>query len=70
MSGETPEPLLVSVRGAAARLGVGRDSCYALVKAGRLPSVRVGRRILVVAASLEPFVLAEAERQAAEREDD
>ncbi len=68
--GTDPEPLLVSVRTAAARTGFGRDRMYYLVRSGRVPSVRVGRRILVVASSLEAFVLAEAERQASERGND
>ncbi len=65
--GTEPEPLLISIRRASARAGIGRDTMYDLVRSGRVPSVRVGRRILVVASSLEAFVLAEAERQAAER---
>jgi excisionase family DNA binding protein len=53
------EPLLVGVREAARVLGLGRDSCYALVREGRLRAVRVGRRVLIPRAELEDFVTRE-----------
>lgn len=56
----TDEPLLVSVREAARRLGLGRDSCYALVHEGRLASLTVGRRLLVPVVALEKFIEREA----------
>jgi excisionase family DNA binding protein len=57
------EPLLVSVKDAARRLGLGRDSCYALVREGRLRSLFVGRRILIPVRELEAFVEREAQRE-------
>jgi excisionase family DNA binding protein len=50
------EPLTVSVRQAAARLGFGRDSMYELVRTGRVRSVRVGRRIVIPVAELQAFL--------------
>jgi excisionase family DNA binding protein len=50
------EPLLVSVRDAARRLGIGRDACYRLVHEGRLPHLQIGRRVLVPVAALVRFV--------------
>ena len=50
------EPLLMGVREAARSLGIGRDSAYALVREGRLPAIRIGRRILVPKAALERWV--------------
>jgi len=50
-------PLLLSVREAAHLLGIGRDSAYALIREGRLPALRIGRRILVPRAALERWVL-------------
>jgi excisionase family DNA binding protein len=51
------EPLLVSVREAAVRLGLGRDTCYDLVRSGRIHSVAVGgRKRLVPVAELSAFV--------------
>jgi len=48
--------LLISVREAANRLGIGRDATYGLVRDGKLPSIRVGRRVLVPARLLASWV--------------
>lgn len=50
------EPLLLSIRDAARRLGVGRDHAYMLVREGRLRSIAVGSRRLVPVAELAEFV--------------
>jgi len=54
------EPLLLPVREAAARLAIGRDTAYELVRSGRLRSVAIGRRRLVPASELEAFVARES----------
>jgi excisionase family DNA binding protein len=54
------EPLLISVREAATRLGIGRDTAYALVAEGRLRSLRLGRRVLIPVVELSAFVHREA----------
>lgn len=54
------EALLVSVRDAASRLGLGRDSTYQLVREGRLRHVRIGRRVLVPVTELAAFVARES----------
>lgn len=41
-------------------LGIGHTSAYALVRSGQIPSVRVGRRHVIPAASIRAF-LARAE---------
>ena len=41
---------------AAARIGVGRTSMYALIDAGEIPTFTVGRRRLVSEAALVAFV--------------
>jgi excisionase family DNA binding protein len=56
------EPLLIGVRQAAGRLGIGRDATYTLVREGRLPSIRVGRRVLVPVSALERFIDSELGR--------
>jgi excisionase family DNA binding protein len=56
------EPLLLPVRDAARRLGLGRDATYAAIRERRLRALRVGRRLLVPAAELEAFVERELER--------
>jgi len=60
---ETKASLTVSPHEAAERLGIGRGTVYRLVKAGRLPAVRVGKRphFRIPVAALER-ALAEPER--------
>jgi excisionase family DNA binding protein len=52
---QLPDPTsrpTVSVDDAAAILGVARVTAYEAVHAGQIPSIRVGRRILVPTAAL------------------
>lgn len=49
-------PLLLNVEEAARLLGVGRTTLFALIDQGRIQTVRLGRRRLVVRAGLERFV--------------
>src|SRR5579875_3591971 len=42
-----PEPLVLSVREAAAILGISKDLVYELVARGELPSLRLGGRIVI-----------------------
>jgi excisionase family DNA binding protein len=46
-------PLLLSVPQAARLLGVGTTLCWELVHGGQLPSVRLGRRVLVPRVAVE-----------------
>jgi excisionase family DNA binding protein len=57
-------PAAVSVEEAAALLGIGRTLAYQLVLAHELRSVKVGRRRLVIRASIEEYLsrLEEARR--------
>jgi len=50
------ERLTVTVTEAAEILGVSRTSAYELVRAGALPSVRLGRRIVVTRHTLEELL--------------
>lgn len=47
------QPLLLSVRQAARLMGVGTTLCWELVNSGQLPSVRLGRRVLIPRAAVE-----------------
>ena len=47
------ERLALSVEEAAALLGISRDLAYGLVTRGELPSVRLGRRLVVPRRALE-----------------
>jgi excisionase family DNA binding protein len=42
-----PERLTLTVEEAAQLLGIGRSLAYGLVATGDLPSIRLGRRILI-----------------------
>lgn len=55
LSAVLPDPATrptISVDEAAAILGISRNSAYEGVKVGEIPSIRVGRRRLVVTAAL------------------
>lgn len=46
-------PLLIAVPDAARLLGIGTTLAWDLVRAGEIPSVKLGRRVLVPRAALE-----------------
>lgn len=52
-------PLLISVTEAAKLLSIGRNTAYDLIAAGRLPSVKLGRRRLVSVAALTAWIARE-----------
>ena len=49
--------LLLTVDEGAVLLRVGRTTIYGLMMCGKIPSVTIGRRRLIVRAGLEEFVL-------------
>jgi excisionase family DNA binding protein len=59
---EKSEPLLLTVREAATLMRIGRDTAYALVAEGRIPSIRLGRHIRIPRVSLIAHLQREAER--------
>lgn len=46
-------PRTYRVEEAARLLGIGRNQCYEALKRGELPSIRVGKRLLVPRAALD-----------------
>ncbi|MGI8927234.1 MAG: helix-turn-helix domain-containing protein [Tepidiformaceae bacterium] len=50
------EVLALSVPDAAAKLGVGRNTLYAAVNRGDVPSIRIGRRLLIPTSALARFL--------------
>jgi excisionase family DNA binding protein len=46
----------MTVRDVAKVLGIGDEATYAAVRAGEIPSIRIGRRIIVPRAALEKFL--------------
>lgn len=49
-------PLIVSVTELAERLGIGRSAAYEAVRRGEIPSLRLGRRIVVPIRQLEAWL--------------
>jgi excisionase family DNA binding protein len=47
------ERLTLSVPEVAARLGLSRNGAYEAVAAGQIPSIRIGRRVLVPRVALD-----------------
>jgi excisionase family DNA binding protein len=45
-----------SVTGAAQALGIGRTSIYALIREGRLKTVKLGRRTLITVESIQRLI--------------
>ena len=57
---DIPEPLCISVPAAARMLGVSRNTGYEMVRLGQLPTIRCGRRRLVVPKAALMKMLQEA----------
>ena len=53
----TPTTLVYTIQEAAILLNLGRSSMYQAVRTGAVPSVRLGRRILIPKTGLEQFLL-------------
>ena len=52
-----PAPLVYTIQEAAILLNLGRSSMYQAVRNGSIPSVKLGRRILIPRTALEQFLL-------------
>jgi excisionase family DNA binding protein len=50
------EKLTLSIEEAAKLLGIGRNLCYERVKAGEIPVIKIGRRLLVPRRALEKLL--------------
>jgi len=50
------DKLTLSVEETAKLLGIGRNLCYERVKTGEIPSLKIGRRLLVPKAALEKLL--------------
>lgn len=53
---EMPEPIMVSIPAALRLLGLGRSKFYELIQDEEIEVVKVGRRTLVLMASIRSFV--------------
>ena len=52
----TPDRLTISVEDAAAMLGISRAFAYDLVRRGEIPSLRLGRRVVIPHHAFRRFV--------------
>ena len=50
------QPLVHTVAEAAELLGVGRTTVYVLIRTGRLPVVKIGRRTVIRRETLQVFL--------------
>jgi excisionase family DNA binding protein len=51
-----PDRITLTVEEAGARLGISRTLAYELVRRGEIPSIRLGRRVLVPIRALDLLV--------------
>lgn len=49
----TPRCLTISVPQAGELLGIGRNQAYAAAKTGQLPTIKIGKRVLVPVIALD-----------------
>ena len=55
--------LALSIVEAAQKLGISRGLCYRLVREGRIPSVRLGRRIVIPLAAIVKMLSATTNKE-------
>jgi len=53
------QPIALSINDTAKALSLGRTSIYALIREGRLETIKLGRRTLIKAASVHRLMGAE-----------
>ena len=47
----------ITIEEAAKRLGIGRNQAYAAASKGQIPTIRIGKRILVPVAALDRLLM-------------
>ncbi len=55
----------MTVEEAGRRLGIGRNTAYEAVQRGEIPSIRIGRRLVVPVAALEKLLAGDRPSHAA-----
>ena len=53
---DVPDKLVLTVKEVTKILGIGRNGAYAAIKRGDIPSIKIGRRILVPTASVRAML--------------
>lgn len=59
-----PRPATMSMDDAARELGISRHTAYQCAKLGQIPTIRLGRRLVVPRARLEAMLRGETEKVA------
>ncbi len=62
---QLPDRLTITIAEAAQQLGIGRNSAYEAAHSGEIPTVRIGRRLVVPKAALEKMLTGDDGRGAA-----
>lgn len=52
----TMEPLAVSIQGACAAIGVKRSTLYTLLGSKQIPSIKVGKRRLILVSAIRAYL--------------
>ena len=58
--------LAMTVSEAACRLGIGRNSAYEAVRRGEIPTIRIGKRLLVPVSALDRLLNGTSEQSRSE----
>ena len=58
--------MTITVTETAKRLGIGRNTAYDAVRRGEIPTIRIGKRILVPVSALDRLLNGTSERSQAE----
>jgi excisionase family DNA binding protein len=56
MQAQEPERKTVNIDGAARELGLSRNAAYEAARRGEIPTIRIGRRLLVPRAALDAML--------------
>lgn len=62
MQKQEMEPLVLTVEQARKLLGLSRSLIYQAINSGQIPSIRIGRRILIPTAQLERLINGSSEQ--------
>jgi excisionase family DNA binding protein len=53
---QTPQPYSLTIPAACARYGIGRTLLYELLGSGKIEAVKLGKRTLILAESVERYM--------------
>jgi excisionase family DNA binding protein len=68
LMGKVMEQLTISVPEAGRRLGIGRNTAYEAARQGQIPTIRIGRRVVVPVAAFEAMLAVKSKQEIAAAE--